>query len=57
MQEKTDLRVIKTKKVLFHSLLKLMKNKNQVLYGPWFCCIMEKVEIVKPYCKKMDSTI
>jgi len=28
MQEKTDLRVIKTKKILFDSLLKLMKNKN-----------------------------
>ena len=28
MQEKTDLRVIKTKKILFNSLLKLMKNKN-----------------------------
>ena len=28
MQKKTDLRVIKTKKILFDSLLKLMKNKN-----------------------------
>ena len=28
MQDKTDLRVIKTKKILFDSLLKLMKNKN-----------------------------
>ena len=28
MQEKTDLRVIKTKKILFDSLLKLMKSKN-----------------------------
>ena len=28
MQEKTDLRIIKTKKILFDSLLKLMKNKN-----------------------------
>ena len=28
MQEKTDLRVIKTKKILFDSLLKLMKKKN-----------------------------
>ena len=28
MQEKTDLRVIKTKKILFNTLLKLMKNKN-----------------------------
>ncbi len=28
MREKTDLRVIKTKKILFDSLLKLMKNKN-----------------------------
>jgi len=28
MQEKTDLRIIKTKKILFDSLLKLMKKKN-----------------------------
>jgi len=28
MQTKTDLRVIKTKKILFNSLLNLMKNKN-----------------------------
>ena len=28
MQEKTDLRVIKTKRILFDSLLKLLKNKN-----------------------------
>ena len=28
MEEKTDLRIIKTKKVLFDSLLKLMKKKN-----------------------------
>lgn len=28
MEEKTDLRVIKTKKILFDSLLKLMRNKN-----------------------------
>ena len=28
MKEKTDLRVIKTKKILFNTLLELMKNKN-----------------------------
>ena len=28
MQEKTDLRIIKTKKILFDSLLKFMKKKN-----------------------------
>lgn len=28
MREKTDLRIIKTKKILFESLLKLMKDKN-----------------------------
>ena len=28
MNEKTDLRIIKTKKILFETLLKLMKQKN-----------------------------
>ena len=28
MKEKTDLRIIKTKKILFDALLKVMKNKN-----------------------------
>ena len=28
MNEKTDLRIIKTKKILFETLLKLMKHKN-----------------------------
>ncbi len=28
MKEKTDLRIVKTKKILFNSLLNLMKIKN-----------------------------
>ena len=28
MKEKTDLRVVKTKKILFNTLLKLMKQKK-----------------------------
>ena len=37
MKEKTDLRIIKTNKILFDALLKLMKKKN-----------FEKIKIVQP---------